>query len=153
MRGPAERLLAREYWKGQMHGGSEHPVHARHMRPRCSSVPSGQNSPPNFKALTDLYVVAARATSSIPGSPIESRRTSTAEPMSESLLPNTQKTCSKAYQNFALFVCCYQADHRSGLNANLYSRCHISTGKQTQGVLKWRKSWQRLPHKRKARTV
>ncbi|RDW62070.1 hypothetical protein BP6252_11503 [Coleophoma cylindrospora] len=37
--GRAERLLAREYWKGQMHGGSEHPVHARYMRPRCASVP------------------------------------------------------------------------------------------------------------------
>lgn len=42
LRGTGERLLSREYWKGQMHGGTEHPVHARHMRPRLSSVPSSK---------------------------------------------------------------------------------------------------------------
>jgi len=36
----AEKLLSREYWRGQLQGGSG-PVHARHMRPRCSLIPMG----------------------------------------------------------------------------------------------------------------
>ncbi|KAH8803024.1 hypothetical protein F5884DRAFT_888135 [Xylogone sp. PMI_703] len=37
----AERLLCREFWRGQLHGSStgKGPVHARHMRSRCSLVP------------------------------------------------------------------------------------------------------------------
>jgi len=34
-----EKLLRREFWRGQVHGGSEGPIHARHMRPRCSVIP------------------------------------------------------------------------------------------------------------------
>ena len=40
----AERLLCREFWRGQLHGsGSKAPVHARHMRSRCSVVPRGRS--------------------------------------------------------------------------------------------------------------
>lgn len=40
-----ERLLSPEFWRGQMHGGgSKGPIHARHMRPRCSIIPSGKPS-------------------------------------------------------------------------------------------------------------
>lgn len=39
-KGPAERLLAYQNWQGQIHGGTEHPVHARHLRPRCLTVQS-----------------------------------------------------------------------------------------------------------------
>lgn len=54
------RILAREYWKGQMHGSGPTdrmtsiqggtpildarrggPVHARHMRSKCSLIPRG----------------------------------------------------------------------------------------------------------------
>ncbi len=39
----SEKLLSREYWRGQLHGGSEAggngPVHARHMSPGCSPIP------------------------------------------------------------------------------------------------------------------
>ncbi|KAB5586057.1 hypothetical protein GE09DRAFT_51240 [Coniochaeta sp. 2T2.1] len=36
----AQRVLCREYWRGQMHGSSgKGPIHARHMRPRCSTIP------------------------------------------------------------------------------------------------------------------
>jgi hypothetical protein len=39
----AERLLCREFWRGQLHGsGSKAPVHARHMRSRCSVIPRGK---------------------------------------------------------------------------------------------------------------
>jgi hypothetical protein len=39
----AEKLLSREFWRGQLHGGgsAKGPVHARHMRSRCSIVPLG----------------------------------------------------------------------------------------------------------------
>lgn len=37
-----EKLLRREFWRGQVHGGSKGPVHARHMRPRCSVIPRPQ---------------------------------------------------------------------------------------------------------------
>ena len=37
-----EKLLRREFWRGQVHGGSKGPVHARHMRPRCSVIPRSQ---------------------------------------------------------------------------------------------------------------
>jgi hypothetical protein len=44
----AEKLLSREYWRGQLHGGAgvtgnsiAGPVHARHMRSRCSLIPLG----------------------------------------------------------------------------------------------------------------
>lgn len=39
----AEKLLSREFWRGQLHGGSggNGPVHARYMRSRCSIVPEG----------------------------------------------------------------------------------------------------------------
>ncbi|KAK0619465.1 hypothetical protein B0T14DRAFT_208799 [Immersiella caudata] len=41
----AERLLCREFWRGQLHGsGSKAPVHARHMRSRCSVVPRDSSS-------------------------------------------------------------------------------------------------------------
>ncbi|GAB1312463.1 hypothetical protein MFIFM68171_02673 [Madurella fahalii] len=42
-----EKLLRREFWRGQVHGGSPSPVHARHMRPRCSLIPrpTGQDEP------------------------------------------------------------------------------------------------------------
>lgn len=38
-----EKLLRREFWRGQVHGGSKGPVHARHMRPRCSVIPRPQD--------------------------------------------------------------------------------------------------------------
>lgn len=45
----AEKLLSREYWRGQLHGGGgvggngpAGPVHARHMRSRCSLIPLGE---------------------------------------------------------------------------------------------------------------
>jgi hypothetical protein len=44
----AERVLSREFWRGQLHGGGgvggvgvTGPVHARHMRSRCSLIPLG----------------------------------------------------------------------------------------------------------------
>ena len=67
--GKTEKLLAREFWRGQMHGGTggatglrrrpmedkDHPgrieydwskrggpVHARHMRSRCFAIPRGR---------------------------------------------------------------------------------------------------------------
>ncbi|KAI1862732.1 uncharacterized protein JN550_010069 [Neoarthrinium moseri] len=33
------RLLAREHWLGQMHGGGTAPVHSRHMRSKCLLIP------------------------------------------------------------------------------------------------------------------
>lgn len=46
----AEKVLSREFWRGQVHGGGGvggsgvggGPVHARHMRSRCSLVPIGE---------------------------------------------------------------------------------------------------------------
>jgi hypothetical protein len=40
----AEKLLNREFWRGQLHGGDtgNGPVHARHMRSRCSVIPMGK---------------------------------------------------------------------------------------------------------------
>lgn len=45
-------LLRREFWRGQLHGGrpGKGPVHARHMRSRCSLVPLG------MKFLAALYI-------------------------------------------------------------------------------------------------
>ncbi|KAF8849052.1 hypothetical protein BDZ45DRAFT_753177 [Acephala macrosclerotiorum] len=47
----AEKLLSREYWRGQLHGGAgvagnsiAGPVHARHMRSRCSLIPLDTSS-------------------------------------------------------------------------------------------------------------
>ncbi|KAK0105805.1 hypothetical protein ONS95_004322 [Cadophora gregata] len=42
----AEKLLSREFWRGQLHGGSggNGPVHARYMRSRCSIVPEDVGS-------------------------------------------------------------------------------------------------------------
>ncbi len=44
----AEKVLSREFWRGQVHGGGgvggvgvTGPVHARHMRSRCSLIPLG----------------------------------------------------------------------------------------------------------------
>ena len=40
---PAQKVLSREFWSGQMHGSSEGaPVHGRHMRSRCSLIPRGK---------------------------------------------------------------------------------------------------------------
>jgi len=47
-----EKLLRREFWRGQVHGGSEGPVHARHMRPRCSVIP--RSHPQGRKASLEL---------------------------------------------------------------------------------------------------
>jgi hypothetical protein len=48
MSSKAEKVLSREFWRGQLHGGggvgggvSNGPVHARHMRSRCSLIPIG----------------------------------------------------------------------------------------------------------------
>lgn len=48
----AEKVLSREYWRGQLHGGGGvggvgigGPVHARHMRSRCSLIPLGKLTP------------------------------------------------------------------------------------------------------------
>ncbi|KAK5655193.1 hypothetical protein OQA88_6092 [Cercophora sp. LCS_1] len=41
-----ERLLRREFWRGQTHGGNKGPVHARHMRPRSSVIPRPQAAQP-----------------------------------------------------------------------------------------------------------
>ena len=72
--GQTEKLLAREFWRGQMHGGTgglagtrrraneenksgriEHdwskrsgPIHARHMRSRCFVIPRGMFSLENL---------------------------------------------------------------------------------------------------------
>lgn len=37
------RTLSREFWKGQLHGSGlgRNPVHATHMRSRCSVIPGG----------------------------------------------------------------------------------------------------------------
>lgn len=37
------RTLSREFWKGQLHGGGlgRKPIHATHMRSRCSVIPGG----------------------------------------------------------------------------------------------------------------
>lgn len=38
--------LSREFWKGQLHGSGvgRTPIHATHMRPRCSVIPGGMLS-------------------------------------------------------------------------------------------------------------
>ncbi|KAI9150693.1 hypothetical protein HJFPF1_10469 [Paramyrothecium foliicola] len=42
-----ERVLSREFWRGQMHGsGGRAPVHARHMRSRCSVIPRSKEEAP-----------------------------------------------------------------------------------------------------------
>lgn len=40
------QTLAREFWRGQVHGAGldKHPIHARHMRARCLSIPLGMES-------------------------------------------------------------------------------------------------------------
>ena len=40
----ANRTLSREFWRGQLHGNGlgKSPIHARHMRSRCSSIPLGR---------------------------------------------------------------------------------------------------------------
>jgi len=123
--GPAERLLARQYWKGQMHGGSEHPVHARHMRPRCSSIPELDSSLAMQDRTFNSFTDTTRTTASPPASPTQgpSRRPSTRpteRPKSLSLdvgstlaeapaLTSGISTVIEAppqpMQNFALFVC------------------------------------------------
>jgi hypothetical protein len=37
--------LSREFWKGQLHGSGlgRNPIHATHMRPRCSVIPGGMS--------------------------------------------------------------------------------------------------------------
>jgi hypothetical protein len=46
----AQRVLCREFWRGQMHGSSEKaPVHGRHMRSRCSLIPCSKSS-------TDFFI-------------------------------------------------------------------------------------------------
>jgi len=47
-----EKLLRREFWRGQVHGGNEGPVHARHMRPRCSVIPRSQGNAPLLTSIT-----------------------------------------------------------------------------------------------------
>ncbi|KAH7309885.1 hypothetical protein B0I35DRAFT_440765 [Stachybotrys elegans] len=48
----SEKILCREFWRGQMHGqaqrvGVSSPVHARHMRARCSVIPGNSNAGPS----------------------------------------------------------------------------------------------------------
>jgi hypothetical protein len=47
----AEKLLCREFWRGQLHGGDSGsaPIHARHMRSRCSIIPVGRVDPGQLK--------------------------------------------------------------------------------------------------------
>lgn len=37
------KTLSRQFWKGQLHGSGlgRHPIHATHMRSRCSIIPGG----------------------------------------------------------------------------------------------------------------
>jgi hypothetical protein len=65
----AEKLLSREYWRGQLHGGAgvggnsiAGPVHARHMRSRCSLIPLGTR---NFYS---LYQTLASVLKTVPTS-------------------------------------------------------------------------------------
>lgn len=37
----ASSVLRREFSQGQQHGSNADPIHARHMRPRCSVIPPG----------------------------------------------------------------------------------------------------------------
>lgn len=34
-----------EFWRGQVHGESQGPVHSRHMRPRCSLISRSEDQP------------------------------------------------------------------------------------------------------------
>ncbi|PQE10393.1 ankyrin repeat protein [Rutstroemia sp. NJR-2017a WRK4] len=36
----SQKLLSRELWVGQQHGTLKDPIHARHMRPHCTLIPS-----------------------------------------------------------------------------------------------------------------
>ncbi|KAH8787787.1 hypothetical protein F5883DRAFT_400901, partial [Diaporthe sp. PMI_573] len=40
------QTLAREFWRGQVHGGGleKHPINTRHLRTRCLSIPLGPHS-------------------------------------------------------------------------------------------------------------
>lgn len=40
------QTLSREFWKGQLHGSGlgRTPIHATHMRPRCSVIPGGMQA-------------------------------------------------------------------------------------------------------------
>ncbi|CZR52676.1 uncharacterized protein PAC_02553 [Phialocephala subalpina] len=90
----AEKLLSREYWRGQLHGGSgvagnsiAGPVHARHMRSRCSLIPLG---------FADL-----RLTDTSSGAWTQRGRTPKAASFSKNPLAQSQKGKAK---NFAIFL-------------------------------------------------
>lgn len=40
----SKKTLSREFWKGQLHGSGlgRKPIHATHMRSRCSVIPRGK---------------------------------------------------------------------------------------------------------------
>jgi hypothetical protein len=46
-----EKLLRREFWRGQVHGGgAKGPVHSRHMRPRCSVISRSQGETGHYRS-------------------------------------------------------------------------------------------------------
>ena len=38
----SSNLLCRQFWTAQQYGGLKDPIHARHMRPMCSLIPTGE---------------------------------------------------------------------------------------------------------------
>lgn len=53
----ADMLLRPQFWEGQQHGGKSAEIHARHLRPLCEMVPSGQyhKHHPNQKTLYRVF--------------------------------------------------------------------------------------------------
>jgi hypothetical protein len=56
----SEKVLSREFWRGQLHGGGGvggggvgGPVHARHMRSRCSLIPVGEKASIHLRGIAD----------------------------------------------------------------------------------------------------
>lgn len=72
----AEKLLSREFWRGQVHGlgggaRGKGPIHGRHMRSRCSIIPEDSKSgtytqqvpeSPQSSDPTDLTLSASQGT-------------------------------------------------------------------------------------------
>lgn len=73
---PNERVktsqtLSREFWKGQLHGSGlgRTPIHATHMRPRCSVIPGGMWPPQVAKPIilweTEMYNILTESRNTI----------------------------------------------------------------------------------------
>lgn len=52
-------ILRPQFWKGQQHGGRTASVHARHLRPLCETVSSGEL---HSRCPTSIYLVVSTFT-------------------------------------------------------------------------------------------